>query len=135
MMTNAIADALDAAIKAVRGSMPSLAPAIAVKSVRKTTDGGTRPVEFTMPCVLVEAEAEQAQDFDAPSLERQFTAYITREGWREETPPQIGDWFLAQLPKEAAQSWLKVTSVRHMVTGDFRLSLSYEPKRRPPWSV
>ena len=133
MTSDAIANVLDTAIKAVRVALPSQAPAIAVKGERKTADGGTRPVEFTMPSVLLETTAMQTSGIDAPTIERQFTAYITREDWHEETDPQIGDWMLAKLPKTAAQSWCRVVSVAHMVSGDYRITLIYDPKRTPPW--
>lgn len=134
MFNDAIARALDGAIKAVKVSLPSQAPAIAVKGERKTADGGTRQIGFTMPCALLETAAMQASGIDAQTVERQFTVYITREDWHDETDPQIGDWMLTTLPKTAAQSWCKVAAVAHMISGDYRLTLIYDPKRAtPPW--
>ena len=135
MVNDAIANALDAAIKAVRVSLPSQAPAVAVRGERKTADGGVRIVKFTMPSVLLETTAMQLEGVDSPTIERQLTAYITRADWHDDTDPQIGDWMLAKLPKDAAQSWCRVAVVTHMVSGDYRLTLIFDPKRTPPWST
>lgn len=133
MVNNAIAIALETAIKAVKVSLPSQAPAIAVRGERKMDDG-TRSFEFTVRSILLETTAMQLSGIDAQTIERQFTAYVTREDWKDETDPQIGDWMLTTLPKTAAQSWCKVAAVAHMVSGDYRITLVYDPKRAtPPW--
>ena len=48
---------------------------------------GGRPVAVTVKCALLEAEAMPLSEDVAPSDERQFTAYVVREDWREALSP------------------------------------------------
>jgi len=120
-----------AAIMATVGKAhPSNAPSAAFYGRRC----GNRHVATTVKCALFEADTMPSIDAPAPTDERHFTAYIVREEWGDVTAPQIGDWVLVNLPKDPLQSWCRVAFVHHMVTGDFRVSLSYDPKRAtPPW--
>lgn len=94
---------------------------------------GGRPVAIPVKCSIIEGTYEPAADAVAPTAGRAFDITFPRAAWRDETPPQIGEWILYW--EGHREMWLKADNIGYMPDGDYCISASWEPKRRPPWSA
>lgn len=94
---------------------------------------GVRPVAMSVMCSVVEGSYAADPDAPAPTTCRAFDITFRRAAWKDPTPPQIGEWILYRCAAE--DMWLKADSVAYMPDGDYCISASWEPKRRPSWSV
>lgn len=94
---------------------------------------GDRPIAMSVKCSIVEGVYAPEADAPAPSTCRAFDITMRRAAWTDPTPPQIGEWIF--YCAGANGMWLKADSIGYMPDGDFCILASWEPKRRPPWSV
>lgn len=90
-----------------------------------------RPVDLTVGVMITEDVPELASDAIAPTATRVFDILFPASSWRDDTPPQIGEWVRYEIPGETL--WLKVDTVKRMPDGDFSLTATWKPGRKPSW--
>lgn len=90
-----------------------------------------RPVDLTVDVMITEDVPELASDAIAPTAARVFDILSPASSWRDDTPPQIGEWVRYEIPGETL--WLKVDTVKRMPDGDFSLTATWKPGRKPSW--
>lgn len=96
MTIDVLSDAIDAALKAVKFALPSQAPDVAVEGVRKTADGGSRPVRGVLSsCSMSAGFEDPLGQYDIQRDAKTITLITPTSpihgGWFDTTPPQTGD--------------------------------------------
>ena len=90
---------------------------------------GDRPVAMSVKCMIIEGVCDAASDANSPTAGRAFDITFPAAEWRDETPPQIGEWILYQ--ERGREMWLKADAISYMPDGDVVISASWRPERRP----
>ncbi len=108
------------------------APRIEPASRQPSAGGyGARPVDLTVEAMVAEDVVDVPSDAIAPSQMRVFDVQFPASSWKDETPPQIGEWVKYQIPGETL--WCKVESVKRLPDGDFAIVATWKPERKPTW--
>ena len=111
------------------------------------TRPGARPVAFTVKACVFEGEFSPDAAATAPSNARLFAITFPFTAWRDATPPQIGEWVAipagrvsscaesgGRVSSRAETIWCKVDSaVPNSTFGDWEITATHEPERRPSW--
>ena len=95
------------------------------------TRPNARPVDITVDCCIIEESPGLSGEATAPTNARAFAISFPRSAWRDATPPQIGEW--ARFMWRGVEMWVKADAVTYMPDGDYSLTATWKPERRPSW--
>lgn len=92
-----------------------------------------RKIAFTTDCMVVEDSPLMMTDGTAPTRERTFVISLPILGWKDVTPPHIGEWL--NLMWSGQWMWAKAEAVTHMPSGEIIVTAIWSPDRDggPPW--
>ena len=122
----ALADIVNEAIDALAEVIPECAQTVAFHGKR----ANARPVAMSVKCVFTEGDVSAFSDAPAPNVGRDFTLYVPCAGWRDETPPQTGEWLCFDNPRTSQPTWCKVGAVQSREQyGYWKLTATWQPGR------